>query len=102
MNQLKDKILKFGSGSSDAAMPEGFKPNNQKNKNFLQRLEYGANIQSQKATNFFPVTSDLGLSVGYKLNDKSIIGIGASYKIGLGRGGTIFILAAKALVCGAI
>jgi hypothetical protein len=26
----------------------------------------------------------LGLSVGYKLNDKSIIGIGASYKIGWG------------------
>ncbi len=86
MNQLKDKILKFGSGSSDAAMPEGFKPNNQKTKTFWQRLEYGANMQSQKATNFFPVTSDLGLSVGYKLNDKSIIGIGASYKIGLGRG----------------
>jgi hypothetical protein len=34
MNQLKDKILKFGSGSSDAAMPEGFKPNNQKTKTF--------------------------------------------------------------------
>jgi hypothetical protein len=38
MNQLKDKILKFGSGSSDAAMPEGFKPNNQKNKNFLAAI----------------------------------------------------------------
>jgi hypothetical protein len=49
-------------------------------------LEYGANIQSQKASNFFPTTSDIGLSVGYKLNDKSIIGVGASYKMGLGRG----------------
>jgi hypothetical protein len=26
------------------------------------------------------------LSVGYKLNDKSIIGVGAAYKIGLGHG----------------
>jgi hypothetical protein len=26
------------------------------------------------------------LSVGYKLNDKSIIGVGASYKVGLGHG----------------
>jgi hypothetical protein len=86
LNQLKDKVLRFGGGSSDAEMPEGFKPNNQKTKTFLQRLEYGTNIQSQKATSFFPTTTDIGLSVGYKLNDKSIIGIGASYKMGLGRG----------------
>ncbi len=50
------------------------------------RLEYGANIQSQKATSFFPTTSDIGLSLGYKLNDKSAIGIGAAYKVGWGRG----------------
>ena len=73
-------------GSSDAEMPEGFKPNDQKTKSFLKRLEYGTNIQSQKASYFFPTTSDFGLSVGYKLNDKSIIGIGASYKLGLGKG----------------
>ncbi|MBL0267857.1 MAG: hypothetical protein IPP99_04060 [Chitinophagaceae bacterium] len=86
LNDLKSKILKAGGGSSDAEMPEGFKPNNQKTKSFLQRLEYGANVQTQRATNYFPVTSDLGLSLGYKLNDKSVIGIGASYKLGLGRG----------------
>lgn len=86
LNELKDKVLKHGAGSSDAEMPEGFKPNNQKTKSFWQRLEYGTNVQTQKATNFFPVTSDIGLSVGYKLNDKSIIGVGASYKMGLGTG----------------
>ncbi|MBL7739063.1 MAG: hypothetical protein JNK14_07580 [Chitinophagaceae bacterium] len=86
LNELKDKVLKHGGGSSDAEMPEGFKPNNQKTKNFWQRLEYGTNVQTQKATNFFPVTSDIGLSIGYKLNDKSIIGVGASYKMGLGTG----------------
>ncbi|HEX7905826.1 MAG TPA: hypothetical protein VF487_18270 [Chitinophagaceae bacterium] len=85
LNELKNKINQFGGGSSDAAMPE-FKPNNQKTKSFLKRLEYGTNIQTQKATYFFPVTSDIGLSVGYKLTDKSIIGIGASYKMGWGRG----------------
>jgi hypothetical protein len=42
-------------------------------------------MQSQKSRNYFPVTSDLGLSLGYKLNDKSIIGIGAGYKLGWGR-----------------
>lgn len=84
LTQLKDKILKSGGSSSGDDMPD-FKPNSQKTKSFWSRLEYGTNIQTQKATNFFPVTSDVGLSIGYKLNDKSIIGIGASYKMGWGK-----------------
>lgn len=86
LSELKNKILKAGSGSSDADMPEGFKPKNQKTKTFLQRLEYGTNIQTQKGNGYLPNNTDLALSVGYKLNDKSIIGVGASYKLGLGRG----------------
>lgn len=82
---LKDKISKFGGGDGDVEMP-GFKPNNQKTKSLLKRLEFGSNLQTQKATNYFPTTSDIGLSVGYKLNDKSLIGVGVSYKIGLGNG----------------
>ncbi|MBL0335906.1 MAG: hypothetical protein IPP73_11580 [Chitinophagaceae bacterium] len=85
LNQLKSQMMRFGSGNSDDIMPEGFKKNDQKTKAFLKRLEYGTNIQSQRASNFFPVTSDIGLSIGYKLNDHSIIGIGASYKLGWGR-----------------
>jgi len=86
LNQLKYKILKGGGNSSNAEMPEGFKPNNQKTKSFLKRLELGTNMQTQKASGYFPVTSDIGLSLGYKLNDKSIIGIGTSYKLGWGSG----------------
>ena len=86
MQQLKNMFIKLGRGSSDDIMPAGFKPNNQRMRSFLKRLEYGTNIQAQRATNFFPAMTDLGLSVGYKLNDRSIIGLGASYKIGLGRG----------------
>ena len=91
LNELKNRLGSLGSGSfansgSDIDMPDGFKPNTQKTKTFLQRLEYGANIQSQKARSYFPVTSDIGLSLGYKLNDKSAIGVGASYKLGWGRG----------------
>ena len=86
LQQLKNKLNKWGGGSSDDLMPEGFKPNNQKSKNFLQRLEFGSNVQTQGARYMFPVTSDLGLSLGYKLNDKSIIGVGASYKLGWGKG----------------
>lgn len=84
LNQVKDKIARLGHSSSDMEMPEGFKANDLKTKTFLQRLEYGTNIQSQKANGYFPATSDIGLSLGYKLNDKSV-GIGASYKMGWGR-----------------
>jgi hypothetical protein len=85
LNQLKDKVILMGGGSSDAEMPEGFKPNNQKTKSFFKRLELGTNLQSQRSNGLLPVTSDLGLSVGYKLNDKSMIGVGASYKLGWGQ-----------------
>jgi hypothetical protein len=91
LSELKNKLSQYGSGnygnsSSDIEMPAGFKPNGQKTKSFLQRLEYGANIQSQKASSYFPTTSDLGLSLGYKLSDNNSIGVGASYRVGWGRG----------------
>ena len=84
LNTLKDKLNKLGgSGGGDMDMPD-FKPNNQRTKSFWQRLEYGTNFQTAK-NNFFPTTSDMGLSVGYKLNDKNSVGIGASYKMGWGQ-----------------
>jgi hypothetical protein len=84
LNQLKDKISKLGNGGADMDMPD-FKPNNQRTKSFWNRLEYGTNLQTQRSNYFFPTTSDVGLSVGYKLSDKSIIGIGGSYKVGWGK-----------------
>src|SRR6185503_17560245 len=81
---LKDKLSKLGGGNSEADIPD-FKPNNQRTKTFFQRLEYGTNVQTQKSGYFFPTTTDLALSVGYKLNDKSTVGIGTSYKMGWGR-----------------
>jgi hypothetical protein len=84
LNALKNKILNSGSGSNGEIMPEGFKPNPQKTKTFLQRLEYSVSIQNQKAKAFFPITSDIGLSVGFKPNEKSVLGIGTSYKLGWG------------------
>lgn len=84
LNQLKDKVMKLGGGSSDIEMPEGFKPNTQKTKSFWKRIEVGTNLQSQKGNGILPATSDIGLSLGYKLNDKSIIGVGSSFKVGLG------------------
>ena len=60
INQLKDKLSKFsnGGGSSDMTMPD-FNPNEQKTKSFLQRLEYGFNIQSEPRQYNLPMSSDL-------------------------------------------
>ncbi len=85
MNQLKNKVSQAGGSSSDMELPD-FKPNEEKHKSFLKRLEYGSNIQSVRARNYFPATTDFALSVGYKINSKSIIGIGGSYKMGWGTG----------------
>lgn len=82
---LKAQIpMSFGNGASDIEVPD-FKPNSQKIKSFKQRLEYGANIQSKRSTRFLPASSELGLIVGYKLNDRSSIGIGGSYRLGWGK-----------------
>ena len=82
--RLRNRVSEIGGKNSDAEMP-GFLPNNQKTKRFMNRLEFGSNLQTVKGNDFFPSTSDIGLSVGYKLNDKSIAGIGSSYKMGWGR-----------------
>ena len=86
LNTLKDKLNKMGGGggnSADMDIPD-FKPNTQRTKTFWQRLEYGTNVQTAK-NNFFPTTTDFGLSAGYKLNNKNTVGIGASYKMGWGQ-----------------
>lgn len=85
LQSLKDKVNQLGGGSSDLNMPDGFKPNGQKTKSFLQRLEYGVNIQSQKTTYLLPSTTDIAATVGYKLSDKSTVGVGAGYKLGWGK-----------------
>jgi hypothetical protein len=86
LTELKNKVNQYmpNGGSSDDELPD-FKPNNQKTKSFLQRLELGTNFQNRRSSGILPVTSDIGLSLGYKLTDKSIIGIGVSYKVGWGQ-----------------
>jgi hypothetical protein len=86
LHDLKSQVLKYGQSSSDDIIPDGFKPNTNKTKTFLQRLEYGTSIQSQKANGIFPTTTDVALMIGYRLNDKSIVGVGSSFKIGWGSG----------------
>lgn len=85
LSKMQNNVSKYGAGGQDLDMPN-FTPNQQKTKNFLGRLTYGFNLQLQKSTTYYPVTGNLGLSVGYKINDKSSVGAGISYDIGLGSG----------------
>ncbi len=82
LGDLKNKVLQSGA-DNNTDMPD-FRPDMEKAKLFKQRLEYSSNIQFGKSNGYVPATTDLGLNVGYKLNDKSIIGVGAAYSMGLG------------------
>ena len=80
LNQYKDKLSKLGTGGPDVDMPD-FKPNDQKTKSFLKRLELGTDFQTTRNNYYFPAVTDLGLSVGYKLGHSNSLGVGASYKL---------------------
>lgn len=77
VDQLRNKF----NGGQDLDMPD-LKNNPERTKSFLRRLELGTNLQTTSRTNFFPATTDIGISLGYKLNEHNRIGVGASYKIG--------------------
>ena len=81
VDQLRDKLP--GGSGGDLVMPD-FKPNSQKTRSFWQRLQWGTNLQSTHANVFYPTTTDLGLSLGYKIDNHNTLGIGVSYKVGWG------------------
>jgi hypothetical protein len=83
LGKLKDKIIKAGGGSSNGELPD-FKPKDVKSQTFKQRLEYNTNFNISKPSVLQPNTADVAFGIGYKITNKSIIGIGASYKMGFG------------------
>ena len=85
LDNYKSKLSSLGSGNGDMDMPN-FKPNDQKTKTFWKRLEYGADFQTTHTNYYFPMVTDFGASLGYKLGHNNVIGIGASYKLGWGNG----------------
>jgi len=85
LNSYKSKLSQLGAGSTPADIPD-FRPNDQKTKTLWRRLEYGANFQTTHTNYYYPVTTDLGLSLGYRLDHGKVVGIGASYKLGWGSG----------------
>ncbi len=84
LHTLKDRIEKLGGMSSDMEIPD-FKPNNQRRKPLWRRFELGSNLQSTKSGMFWPVTTDLAVSLGFRFTDKMVAGFGLAYKFGLGK-----------------
>lgn len=82
LNELKDKYSNLDNAGD---MPD-FKPNPMKTKSFLQRLEFGGNLQFQKNTSYYPTTTDIAGQVGYKFHKNGTAGVGISYKLGMGAG----------------
>jgi hypothetical protein len=83
--KLQNKLSKLGGGGGGMDVPD-FKPNDQHSKTLLDRLQYGFNFQTTQGSYYFPNYSDIGLSLGYNLGHFNSVGIGASYKLGLGTG----------------
>ncbi|MFX1707203.1 hypothetical protein PV783_24760 [Chitinophaga sp. CC14] len=81
-DQLKSKFPDLDNAEE---IPD-FKPKEMKTKSFMQRLEFGSNIQFQRSNRFFPTTSDLAGQAAYKFHKNGSAGIGLSYKLGMGTG----------------
>jgi hypothetical protein len=81
-NELKSKFPDLDNAGD---MPD-FKPNPMKTKSFLQRLEFGGNIQFQKSSRYFPTTTDIAGQIGYKFHKNGTAGVGIAYKLGMGTG----------------
>jgi cell shape-determining protein MreC len=82
----KAKLSQFGGGGGSEIDAPNFRPNEQKTKNFLNRIIYGIDFQTSQSTYYFPTMTSLGLSLGYKLGKGDDVGIGAAMKIGWGTG----------------
>jgi len=85
LDTYKSKLSALGAGNGNMDMPD-FRPNDQKTKTFWHRLEYGADFQTTQNSYYFPLVTDFGASLGYKLGHGHVIGFGASYKLGWGNG----------------
>ena len=85
LSVFKEKVNQLGGGSDDLEMPEGFKPNQQRTKSFLKRLEFGIDVQSKRTRSILPATTDIAVSTGFKINDKSTIGIAGVWSMGWGQ-----------------
>jgi hypothetical protein len=79
-----DKFKQQAEGQGDMAIP-GFKPNGQKTKSLWDRIEIGTDCQFNKNNSLLPSTGDFGISIAYHVTKNGVIGIGGSWKMGMGK-----------------
>src|SRR5688500_15706168 len=84
LDKAKKKINELGQNAIDPYMTN-IKPNDEKSTSYFRRIQSSSNIQSVKSNYIFPVTADVGISLGYTLSSKAVAGIGARYKMRWGR-----------------
>jgi hypothetical protein len=80
INQIREKL------QAGVAIPElpNFKPNTERIKPFAKRLIYGFNMAGGPANKYLPAYVDMALTIQYKLNATTQMGIAGSYRLGLG------------------
>lgn len=84
VEQAKRQLVNGGTAGNPELTPDQIEKAALKSKGFKKRLEFNWNMQTGQRLHSFPVTNNLGLSLGYKLLPKAVAGLGASYKFGLG------------------
>jgi len=74
----------IGNGNVGEMTPKQQEHAALKSKTFKERVEFGWNMQNAMRIQDFPAIRDVGLSLGYKMNPRSVIGVGIAYKFALG------------------
>lgn len=84
-NELRNLQSRFSQGNTSSSddFNMDYAPT-QRTKSFWKHFEKGFNMQTTKRNGVFPSANELGINLGYKPNDKSVIGIGMAYRFGLG------------------
>lgn len=84
IRKVTDKIRSLGAAGAD--FPDiDFRPNYQRSQPFAKRLRYGFDVQRNSADLYLAAASSLLVNIGYQINDRLQLGIGANYRIGTGR-----------------
>jgi hypothetical protein len=83
-NDIKGKLEKLRQREVEDIDITRYKPVQGRRKTMWDHFELGANMQTVRSRGILPVTSDIALSLGYKLGKFGTAGVGVAYKMGWG------------------
>ncbi len=82
LNRIADSKKDSLYADDNQSKKKDWKPNPLKTKRFIDRLSYGANLQANPHTTFFPTSGVFAAQVSYQIATKMNMGFGASYLVG--------------------